>query len=483
MTNIGKTIIKGKVRIVTPVHIGGAQEKHLMSGLDYLNKDNKIFFFDDKKLIKEFGIDNYSNALSENGLRELIKNRHRDIEDFSNKQATITGVVGLDIKANIKNALSGKPIIPGSSLKGSLRSVLYNLAEGGRNNRNVFGRIEVDMFRFLIVGDIEFNRSTYINTKIYNLRTARENGGGWKNAWQNNTTEHFNENGFTTAHEVIEKDDFSDFEIIINNKAFEKALVEGKVMAPANVKNIFIGQADLFEIIKEYTKNYLKAEIAFFEKYKGQHSDVIIAELNRLLALNENSPLLRLGLGSGFHAMTGDTLHDSHLIDSIHMIGNRSRGTLNRYDSAKSRKLAFEKIGEEFKFYPMGFIQLFSDEDWIKDADKLIKEQEASKIQEQAKIAEEKARQEKEQALKEEAMKPKMVELSFLGNRPKWVDAKVVAQRGTQLIFKPFILGFEDKEFDLRYGIGMDEGTIIQVECTKQGNNIRFQGSPRKKQG
>jgi len=68
--------------------------------------------------------------------------------------------------------------------------------------------------------------------------------------------------------------------------------------------------------------------------------------------------LLRLGAGSGFHAMTGDWQFDDHTETGYHQ-GGRNHGK-KKY---KSRKLAFEwdetRGNEgEYVFYPMGFIEL-----------------------------------------------------------------------------------------------------------------------------
>ena len=131
MTDLGKTIIKGKMRIVTPVHIGGAQEKHLQQGLDYISEGSKIYFLDEKKILSHFDITQYSNALAINKLSILLTNSGKSLEEFSSNVVWINGEIGSEIKVNIKNALSNKPILPGTSIKGAIRSVFYNVVVGG----------------------------------------------------------------------------------------------------------------------------------------------------------------------------------------------------------------------------------------------------------------------------------------------------------------------------------------------------------------
>jgi len=508
MNDLGKTIIKGKMRIVTPVHIGGAQEKHLLKGLDFVNEGPTIYFLDEKKIIAKTGINQYSNALATNKLIELIKIQKINLGDISGRQTTITGEVGNEIKTNIKNTISGKPIIPGSSLKGSIRSIIYNYANNGtvtptigRNGKPdnmevpVLGRIDEDPFRYFIVNDIEFNRSGYINTKTYNLLSA--DTGGWKHA--RNTSVRFNEIGFTFPHEVIPIKEICDFEIVLNHNSIVQAGLKKKILLNNRTKEIFESkeQSILFDTIKNYSNNYLQKEINFFTKYKGEFSNTILDELNRLKELNSQSPLLRLGLGSGFHAMTGDTLHSSHLIDFIAVSGNRTRGKLNRSDSAKSRKLAFEIIDNEYKFYPMGFVQLMTDEYYENNFKqqheerlKLTKEIEKLELENRIKAAErleaerkendEKIRTklEQEKLAAAEALKPKTISITAL-KKAKYIDAIVCGQEGKMLLFHPYVQGFETQICKIGYSSGMPDGTVIQVKCfSNNGKTLQFQESP-----
>ena len=547
MSDIGKIVIKGKIRIVTPVHIGGPQEKHLMRGLDYLVNSGKVYFLDEKKIIAKTGILNYSNALANNQLTRLLNNQGINLNEVSAQATTnIVGEIGTDIKTNIKDPLTGRPIIPGSSLKGSLRSVLYKYAGGNSNNneRKVFGNIAEDLFRFIIIHDIPFHQSNFINTKTFNLRNAsRQLMGGWKHNLHGQTTESFDSNGFTFPCEVIDIGDIGDFSIIINQKLYETVNTEQQKVSNFNRNNpnarpkpnvlktnnstqrIFSNQFDLFEIIQQYTKSYLEKEKAFYETYNTDKSEKIITEIEKLIELNEQSPLLRLGLGSGFHAMTGDTQFNSHVEtgfwgdpvekDFNHVLNpNFDRNYLKfgipfklrkaRQGTMmfKSRKLAFSGSGDDLKLFPMGFVQLMTNEYYEQhfksefesrkqrlkqqEAEKLAKLAEAKKAWElaQAKALEdEKNRAEQERIAKEEALKPKMMEISQL-KKAKWVDGVVTGQDGKKMLFKAFISGFEDKIQEVTYASGMPIGTIIQVMCSSpNGKILQFSGAPKLKNG
>ena len=278
MTELGKTIIKGKLRIVTPVHVGGAQENHLSKGLDYVTKDGKVYFLDEKKLITHFGVVIYSDALSQGKLEQLCGSIN--IDEYKTKVVkNISGEIGTDIKTNIKNTLSQKPIIPGTSLKGSLRSVFYNYIVGDNppgKEDDVFGKISEDIFRYMIVSDVAFYETAFINTKTFNLRNDKgQFVGGWKHLLQGNTDGQFKSSGFTFPHEVIGTDDIGEFSITLNQKALSLAIQERKVKHNQYTDKIFKGsESDVLAIIKNYMASYLQAEIYFFTKYRSEERRV-----------------------------------------------------------------------------------------------------------------------------------------------------------------------------------------------------------------
>ena len=206
---------------------------------------------------------------------------------------------------------------------------------------------------------------------------------------------------------------------------------------------------------------------------------------------------MRLGLGSGFHAMTGDTRQDDHMIDSF---GYRNRGMKDGKDSSKSRKIAFTGSGDDLKLYPMGFVQLCSEEYYNQHykvahenkLNDLEKDKQNQAIQmaaeneayEKAKIEiEHKRIQQEAQELnaKAEALLPKIMDITLL-KKAKWVDGIVTGQNGAMLVFKPYVTGHEDLSYEIRYNVGMPINTVIQVMCSSpNGKILQLQGAPRVK--
>ncbi|HNE66627.1 MAG TPA: RAMP superfamily CRISPR-associated protein [Saprospiraceae bacterium] len=485
MKELGKNIIEGKLRIVTPVHVGGAQDKHLQRGIDYVVKDNQVHLLDEKKIISHFDIDKYANALAENKLGNLLNNLN--LANFSKKTIKgIAGEIGTDIKINVKNSLSGLPIIPGSSLKGALRSVIYNKAGGGQNNdeRALFGGISMDIFRYMVVHDTEFQGSQFMNTKTYNLFKDRHDiSGGWKHNLNGQNNEKFSPNGFTFPCEMLCVNDAADFRIVLNTKALDSAIQRTKVSTNETLKALFSADTEkLLEAIRSYTDSYLSKEIKYFETFQGENSELIIEELIELQEKNTVAPLLRLGLGAGFHAVTGDTLHESHNINGF---GNRNRGMLDDKVSAKSRKIAFRRNGDEMIFMPMGFVQLCTGEVFNKNY-KAAYERFIERLNaQQPEAPSESVKPDVKPQLIEDQHGPEekftVTDISNL-KKAKWIDCEVIGQEGVNLIVEAKVSGTESTINKIRYAVGMEKGAIIQIICSSpNGKILQFQGALRKK--
>jgi CRISPR/Cas system CSM-associated protein Csm5 (group 7 of RAMP superfamily) len=373
-----KIIYDLKLKALTPVHIGGAQEKHFQKGIDYLVIGRNVYFLDERKIVDQFGIDTYSNALSKGDITNLL--RSVKIENFTKKIIkNLDGEIGTDIKQQVKNSLTDCPYIPGSSLKGSIRSALLNYLKPSRLNNNrdieqkVFGKIMEDPMRFIQVTDTEFKKTKYFNTKTFNLfQRGRDSKweGGWKHALKPSgrqrftTDDSFQEEGFTFPHECIAPDSLSNnLKIVINKKAFTNALREQKksnksiVKTSYKLEKILSGEVDFLKILQEYSTTYIEKEIQFFETFETDYVDEILFTYQEIKKVSESNPILRLGLGSGFHSMTGDWQFHDHTKTGFHR-GGYNNGKM-RY---KSRKLAFDFHGSDddgyFRFYPMGFVQL-----------------------------------------------------------------------------------------------------------------------------
>ena len=101
--------------------------------------------------------------------------------------------------------MNDKPVLVGSSLKGAIRSVLFKKLDAkSKDGKEVFGSSLVgdEFMRFVKVADAEFQDTTLLNTKIFNLQKKAGWIGGWKHG-QQETGSDFRPTGFNTIYECL----------------------------------------------------------------------------------------------------------------------------------------------------------------------------------------------------------------------------------------------------------------------------------------
>ena len=370
--------------------------------------------------------------------------------------------------------------------------------------------------RFIQIADVEFNNTRIVSTKTYNLLNNRgEWQGGWKH--RGSTNNRFKKSGFTVPYEVFSMQQVADIRIVFNKQVFEKAKAHQKINSTDAINRLFSDsfENNLLQLIKIHTNKHIKKELAFFNKYQGDKHGLIINELTRLKGLSENSILLRMGQGSGFHAITGDWYWDKHEDTGVWGSGyfRTMDGTRNtRYDELrkffgispkaklegkarfKSRKIALQPEGNELKLYPMGFVRICTEDEYRKIESKNAAEQEerrkivearAIKAKEEARKQAEhnKKRIEEEARQKEEARKPRTTPKSAFKKKPVLIDGIVTGQDGRFVLFEPLVEGMQDQIGRISYASGFPKGTVIRVSALliAEGKKLQFQGSPKEK--
>lgn len=312
-----------ELEVVTPLSVGAGNDNDWMRGIDFVQKDGKVYVLDMRKLAEE-GIDiDRLTTLFENsdekGISLLIGNKL----DKVSKHVFISPVSTTNaIKTFLRTQLYSKPIVAGSSIKGSVRSVLFHyLREKGEStNEAVFGNMKdgTDLMRFVRIADIEMPSTALINTKIFNLRKdGAEWLGGWKHG-MSETTGQYRPNGFNTLYECVVPGKKGVGSISLAGKAFElmAANTEKYISNPVKKRQLLSGDIrGLFHIINQVTKVYLQKEKAFFEKYTAERSEELTDNVNALLSMipDDNSYcLMKMSAGVGFHSITGDWQFDDY---------------------------------------------------------------------------------------------------------------------------------------------------------------------------
>lgn len=431
-----------ELEVLTPLHIGAGAEKDWMKGADYISDNGKVYILNHKKVLKNLKGDanEFSNFLLTKDDRGLKNKLSGSLETVSDTVFISPTGSENDIKTFIKNGLTNKPIVPGSSLKGAIRSVLLsNFVENrsiiDRRNRrfeeDIFGSANKgdEFMRFVKIADAQFDRTELINTKIFNLfLDQNELSGGWKHKGgkYGETNNKYKSIGFNTIYEIIPRYQKSLFSFSLAKKALENLVKDGSFRVSEKKKEIINSDisSTLFLIINEHTKKYINKQIAFFNKYQNDKTEFIVRSLENLKEQipNDNSScVLQMSAGSGFHSITGDWQFDDFSISSIN--GNdRNRGMKDGDKSAKSRKIATD--GETFDL--MGFVKLTT---LTNEKVAQYRVEQEVLIEAERKAADEKLEKEKAEQQRLEILKREKIEEELKAEEEKLAQEKVEQER------------------------------------------------------
>lgn len=441
-----------EMTVVTPLSVGAGNDNEWMRGIDFVQKDGKVYVLDIQKAVA-LGVD--VNRLTElflksdeNGICTLLKG---DLENVSSLVFSSPVKTSNSIKTFLRTQMYGKPIVAGSSIKGAIRSILFNaLRTDECDNQSVFGSMKggTDFMRFIRVGDIEMSSTCLVNTKIFNLR---KDGGDWFGGWKhsmNETTTAFNPSGFNTLYECVVPGTKGYGTISMAGNLFQLLLQYGgkdssMVYASQKKELLDAGIQGLFHVINAATRSYLLKEKAFFETYAAERSEEVNDCIDYLLGIipdDDSSCLLKMAAGVGFHSITGDWKYPDYGQTELWEKGpNRGK---KKY---KSRKIA----DYEHHLQLMGFakIRMMSSEEAAEVA--LLKDKEhqtaiaqllapiQAREEAERQIAEERAQRAKRQAedrLRQEAFENLMQDAKalFVNNQ---LDAAISKAKEAKKLF------------------------------------------------
>ena len=440
-----------ELEVITPLSVGAGNDNEWMRGIDFVQKDGKVFVLDIQKAAEQ-GVDfgrltslflNYD----EKGICTLIGEKLESVSRYIFESPVLTNN---SIKTFLRTQLYGKPVIAGSSLKGSVRSALFNhLRDNEKTNEEVFGNMKdgTDFMRFIRISDIEMPSTALINTKLFNLRKDdSEWGGGWKHG-MNETTSQFKSNGFNTLYECVLPGSKGLGAIILAGGAYElmSKNTDKPISHAQEKKELLSGDIKgLFHVINLVTKNYLSKEKAFFEKYPAERSEELIDNVNALLDMipsDDSYCLLKMSAGVGFHSITGDWQYDDYSKDNAHTVKKNGEFISIPY---KSRKTA-EYNG---KLQLMGFGKLRAlDESEVAQKTQSLEEEHADIIEsilEPARLREEELQRKREAEIqrklaaeeenrKQSAYQQLMEHAQQLYCDSQWDEAIIKAQEAAEI--------------------------------------------------
>ena len=317
-----------EMEVITPISVGAGNDSEWAPGADFVQKDNMVYVLDIHKAVA-LGIDvkvltSLLVKSDEKGICKLLGNNLEKCSKYIFKKPAPTKN---SIKSFLRTQLYNLPVVAGSSIKGSVRSILFKhfRAPDENDNLSVFGTMKdgTDFMRFIQFSDIEMSSTILVNSKIFNL-WGRGNDwqGGWKHGGtkdgDSHTSSDYYAQGFNTLYECVEPGQKGIGSITLADSVY-KMLEHSRYayISHAEAKHSLMNASasGLFKIINDATKDYLTKEKKFFERYPAQRTDEIISNINDLLSQipsDNSSCLLKMSAGVGFHSITGDWQYDNY---------------------------------------------------------------------------------------------------------------------------------------------------------------------------
>jgi len=383
------------IRTLTPTHVGSGET--LLSNYEYLSFPDygEIGIIDDKKVLQLIGKENLSawvSTLDDKGnLLDYLHTRtggNLEPERVSQRTLMAAGTMpnlstgkATELREQIHTA--GKPYIPGSSLKGSLRTAMLRLyiEEDGNNDfydnkyntrdrRGRFNDTEIlkrhfgndpnhDIFRLIRTGDSLFEKTNCLLSRSINLM-----GRGWKF-----------DDGIQQYIECIPAHEETTLRISFNELLEKTAATKRLKRRPKHrgghwepyhlfpkKKVADLHPEKLFYFVNQHTSILIEDELKFWENEKSYPDEIaeyigILEDLKSDIAqLNQGKTadtcILRLGWGSGFKSMTGDWQVDKFLDRDFDQLIKELRPKHNiNLPYPKTRRMAENGM-------PLGFVRI-----------------------------------------------------------------------------------------------------------------------------
>jgi CRISPR-associated protein Csm5 len=319
------------VEVISPIHIGTGDVIH---PIEYII-DDKFYRVDMDNLFKDEAFDNEAFIRSAKDGRlylgelapDLGKKYVRYALELSpltkKKLQSLIGSPSAEIREFIKT--SGMAYIPGSSLKGAIRTailwwvlknnpnmlnkaknVLSNLIKSSNKDKRriddeieklVFGKDPThDLLKALQVSDTNAISVKKLKVKEIRTLTTKSKGHGWK--------------GFLTFVEALKDGTSLTLDICLNEFFLRENIAEK--LRFSNKQNIL---KNLPKICNTFAKDFIEDEIKFFEEYNTpKELDNIVAFYNGLKhdakRLGDDAFLVHFAWGSGWRSMTVGSLFD-----------------------------------------------------------------------------------------------------------------------------------------------------------------------------
>jgi len=361
------------IETLTPVHIGSGVK--LANGIDFTTTRDT------------------ATIVPQATLMEYLEQNHEEMDKFINngykldtldigilgKKYSINGEKVFDISEFERNGF-GKPYIPGSSLKGAIRTIILksrfdSLTSGKQsellqkvtNNKKewaseplvqkIFGEdSNNNLMRVLEIFDAEFNEVSLAKVLILSLSNNEASAYKWKKMGRDATNQDHPKFATSIFVETLPIGEKGFSSISLSNFLFNnpEAKHQLKFSDPS------LNSIDSFvKTINNDSIEKLRTEKAFFQKLNSSNKlnellkniEVLTNEFNKL---QKDEFILRLSWGSGWKGMTGDYLSEEWLKTFRNKYG-KGMGKPEVPIFPKTRRIVFE---DDLPKYLTGWVKI-----------------------------------------------------------------------------------------------------------------------------
>lgn len=365
---------KVKIQTLTPIHIGSGN--FLKNNSDFVEykagEDSYLSVIDPKKILDLIGLERINDWVS-------VIERQGDTKDFMKSHPrsyalrTITNFASVRREDTLKECLHdgmGKPYIPGSSIKGAIRTAvvaalaaqmnaLESLVVTRRNEKkNVTAKqVEAkmfggdpnsDVFRFVKIGDAYFEKGSELSTRVINLNIRESDS-----LIDPSKPQLVEAIGVDFETECQMKVDKLYYDWVKKHWPADTMKVKPLGVLGSQMTSL----ASLFSLVNTHTCRLVEDEIEYWKTVKKSgfsDADNYIKNMQQIMkdieACQEGKEcVLRLGHASGWRFITGAWTENLDNFKSEIVPASRPKNfNYQQYDFPKSRRL--DEDGDIFGF-------------------------------------------------------------------------------------------------------------------------------------
>lgn len=359
---------KVRIQTLTPIHIGSGEFlKNNSDFVEYKNgADSYICIINPQKVLELIGVEHINDWVA------LIE-RNGDIKEYISKlgKNETPNVYAQRLLCNYAHTLKrddtlkecihngmGNPYIPGSSIKGAIRTaVMTTLAEqqsgleysikdkkGFVTAKQVESKLfggdpNSDVFRFIKVGDAYFEKGCELSTRIINLNIRESNS-----LIDPSKPQLVEAIGVDNETEILMRVDKAYYEWTKNHWPTDTKKAKPLGVLGTQMDNI----SSLFLLVNNHTRKLVEEEIRYWKEAEKSGligAETYIENMEQILTdiqscQNGKECVLRIGHASGWRFITGAWTENLRNFESEIVPASRPKNfNYRQYDFPKSRRL------------------------------------------------------------------------------------------------------------------------------------------------